>query len=88
MSKAPQSWIHGRGCTCQWCEEARASKIQALPPWPGTPDGSCPSCGVLRDGWDMGYRVARIDNFGVMPLPEQLVSLKCPACGTTFKVAE
>lgn len=56
--------------------------------WPGSPDGSCPVCGIIRDGWDMEYYVARIDRWGVTLIPEKLISITCPSCHTKFKTAD
>lgn len=61
-------------------------------PWPGTADGSCPECGVIRDGWDMEYHVAHIGGgLGLIlvdPPDGKLIALTCPACKTKFKVAD
>jgi hypothetical protein len=60
--------------------------------WPGSPDGSCPVCGVRQDGWDMEFHVARTGRWGLewvaRPGEERLIALTCPVCKTKFRTAE
>jgi hypothetical protein len=61
-------------------------------PWPGSADGSCPECGIIQDGWDMEYHVARTGRHGLEwvapPGQERLIALTCPQCRTKFRVED